>query len=431
MPYNIFVLGLEDRGREALAGLPDAHQYVFHPLLTLQEMQHGMVSLPELLRHTRQRLDAFTGRIDAIVGYWDFPVCMLVPILSANYGLPSKDLASVVKCEHKYWSRLIQQTVIDAVPAFGLLEISDVAPRLPEHMSYPVWVKPIESFSSEGASYVEDDPALLQALAQARERGPRLGTAFDAVLDLVELPEHIVDIPGSAYMVEEAVTGKQCTVEGYSCGDHIQIIGTVDSLHYENSYSFLRYQYPSLLPQHVLDTMADLTRRVIDAMGLKQSTFNVEYFWDETTDRITLLEINSRHSQSHTKLFQWVDGMPNHLAMVDLALGREPQMPHRQGEYAMAAKWMLRRSRDGIVHRVPTAEEIQTIEHSCPNVTIDVVAQEGSQLSAADGQDSYSYVLAEICTAGTDEAQLQQLYQQCCDTLHFDIQDLNNDNSTF
>ena len=44
-----------------------------------------------------------------------------------------------------------------------------------------------------------------------------------------------------------------------------------------------------------------------------------------------VLEVNPQHSQSHAELFEQVDGVPNHLAMLRLALGRDPELPPRQG----------------------------------------------------------------------------------------------------
>ena len=424
MPQHIFVLGLEDRNQVELEALPDADQYVFHSLLSIVTMQEGNVSFPDILRNAQDRLDDFDGTIDAIVGYWDFPVNMLVPILSRQYGLPSKSLEAVVKCEHKYWSRLEQQKVIDEYPPFGLIDIHDPTASLPAHMSYPVWVKPIQSFSSQGAHYAPSPEALRQALEIERQQPHSSGDAFDEVLKFLDLPEEVSDISGHAYMVEEAVRGQQCTLEGYSWDNQVEIIGVVDSICYDDSSSFLRYQYPSKLPDQALEHMAETTRKVIDAVGLKNSTFNIEYFWDESTQRLALLEINSRHSQSHAQIFHWVDGMPNHLAMIELALGRRPQMPRRKGEYRIAAKWMLRRFSDGVVQHVPSPEEVQAVEQQFPALTITIVAKEGRRLSDMEGQDSYSFMLAEIFMAGKSEQELQEIYDSCCDALRFIIEDV-------
>lgn len=423
MPHNIFVLGIDDRNQAELDALPDAEQYVFHSLLTVDEMQEGRVSFSKILQRAQDRLEQFEGSIDAIVGYWDFPVNMLVPILSQRYELRSKDLEAVVKCEHKYWSRLEQQKVIDEFPAFALIDVEDPMATLPTHMSFPVWVKPIQSFSSQGAHYAPDQAGLRAALETERQQLHSTGEAFGEVLRLLDLPEEVSDISGHAYMVEEAVVGQQCTLEGYSWGDQVEVIGVVDSICYDQSSSFLRYQYPSRLPEHALAKMAESTRRVIGAIGLRNSTFNIEYFWDESTQRLALLEINSRHSQSHAGVFRWVDGMPNHLAMMDLALGRRPHMPRGKGDYAIAAKWMLRRFTDGLVLRVPSAAEVKVVEQQFPAVRITIAAKEHQRLSDMEAQDSYSFMLAEIVVAGESERELQSIYDVCCSALVFTIED--------
>lgn len=428
MSQNIFALGLDDLGLEELRTLPAAEQYNFRQLLTFEELQEGTVSLPDLLDRAQRQLDAFDGSIDAIVGYWDFPASMLVPILCDRYGLRSKSLEAVVKCEHKYWSRLEQQKVIDAYPAFDLIDIDDPSATLPDHMSYPAWIKPIKSFSSEGAHYVGDEEQLQEALSEERRAARRLGGAFDDVLEMINLPEDVAGIGGSAFMVEEAARGEQFTVEGFSRGDQVEIYGVIDSVTYEQSSSFLRYQYPSRLPAHVQEKMVDVSRQVITAVGLTESAFNIEYFWDAATERLNLLEVNTRHSQSHAPLFRLVDGRPNHSVMVDLALDRDPHLPRREGQFKTAAKWFLRRFSDGVVHRVPTQQDIAGLEQKLPGTTVAIVAEEGTRLSEAEGEGSYSYTLAEIFTAGGDEAELVDNYDQVVAALDFEIEDLPEEN---
>ncbi len=136
-----------------------------------------------------------------------------------------------------------------------------------------------------------------------------------------------------------------------------------------------------------------------------------------------MLEINPRHSQSHAELFAQVDGAPNHLAMLRLALGRDPELPRRQGPYRVAAKWFLRRWNDGIVRRHPTELEIERVQREIPGVTVVVTAYEGDRLSKLTGQDSYSYIIANIYVGAQDEAELIEKYQRCVRALPFEIDD--------
>ena len=113
MPTDIFVIGLDDENEQVLRRLPFAEAYRFHGLLGPDDLQHGEIDFEALLEKARRQLDAFGGEIGAIVTYWDFPASTLVPLLCRRYGLPSVPLEAVLKCEHKYWSRLEQREVID------------------------------------------------------------------------------------------------------------------------------------------------------------------------------------------------------------------------------------------------------------------------------------------------------------------------------
>lgn len=92
----------------------------------------------------RRQLEKFEGPVDAIIGFWDFPVSSMVPILCQRFGkLCCASLEAVVKYEHKYWSRLERQKVIDEYPRFGLVDPErDTDP--PEGMSFPMWIKPVK-----------------------------------------------------------------------------------------------------------------------------------------------------------------------------------------------------------------------------------------------------------------------------------------------
>jgi len=425
MRRNIFVIGLDEFNLASLQRLADADQYDFHQLLTRQELQTGTVSVPELLDKARRQLDSAEGSIDAIVGYWDFPVSMLVPILCDRYGLRSAALGAVLRCEHKYWSRLEQQKVIDEYVPFGLLDLTDENPSLPTPLSYPVWIKPIKSTASQGALYVENDEQLRNSLVEERRVVNRFGPPFAEVLAMVDLPAEIAAIDTQTCLVEEAASGQQITVEGFSRGGRVEIYGVVDSVSYSGESSFLRYQYPSrLVPAEVQEHMGEVSRRVISALKLRNSTFNIEYFWDHATARLSLLEINARHSQSHALLFELVDGVPNHAYMLDLALDRDPRrVEPGNGPFPMAAKWFLRRFSDGRVRQAPTPEEITQIERRIAGTTVCVIAVEGTRLSEIDGEDSYSFVLAEIYTGGRDEQELREKYTQCVESLNFMIDD--------
>ncbi|GAB3292387.1 ATP-grasp domain-containing protein [Parasphingorhabdus pacifica] len=421
MPANVFVLGLDELNLESLQEMPYLSQYRFHPLLSVAELtESNEINLEALLSKAQRQLESFDGPVDAIIGYWDFPVSSMVPILCERLGLPTTSLQAVAKCEHKYWSRLEQQKVTDAHPAFGIVDLAGT-PEPPEHMRFPMWLKPVKSFSSDLAFKVSDRTEFAEAVAAIRDGIGKVGEPFDYLLEFLGLPDEIAEVGGQACLAEEAVGGQQVTVEGYIRHGQVCAQGVIDSINYEGTSSFLRYQYPSQLPGEVCERLVDISHRVLTQVGLDNSTFNIEYFWNPETGAINLLEVNPRLSQSHARLFEAVDGAPNHQCMVRLALGQDPELPYRQGDYAIAGKCFLRRFADGLVRRVPSTEELERLSQEIPDVTVDVVPKPGDRLADLPGQDSYSYELADIFIGANHHAELIDTYERTVQALHFEF----------
>lgn len=420
---HVFVLGLDDHNREVLESLPDTADYRFHQLLTIDELQYGDdIPVADLLEKAKKQLDAFDGTVDGIIGFWDFPVSTMVPLLCEYAGTPGPSLEAVVKCEHKYWSRLEQQKVIDEYPAFGIVDPDhDGGP--PEGVGFPMWVKPVKSFSSDLAFGVDGPEQYREALAEISKGIGRIGEPFAVVMNKLDLPAEVAEMGGRACVVEEAIDGRQVTLEGYVRGGDVHIFGVVDTVNRDDVPSQDHFQYPSSLPADTADRMAEISRRVIRQVGLDHTTFNIEFFFDADTGRVRVLEVNPRHSQSHAELFADVDGVANHRAMLRLALGRDPEVPHRQGRYAIAAKRFLRRLDDGRAVRVPTPDEIAAVEQAVPAVTVDVIVGEGDRLSELPDQDSYSYKIANIYVGGTDQDELAAKFDRCAEMLTFEFSD--------
>jgi hypothetical protein len=416
---TIAVLGGDEANLELLRRMPGHERQTFVPVLHHNEMQEGEVSIPDLLDRAVRTLDERDAPVDAVIGFWDFPISTLVPLLAARYGLHAASLEAIVKCEHKYWSRLEQREVIDEHPRFGLVDLDD--PRLPDGLRYPVWLKPVKSYSSELAFHVADDQQFAEAVSEIRDGIGRLGRPFEWVLDQLDLPPAIAEVGGQACLVEEAMSGARAATEGYVHDGEVVVYGVLDSITYPERSSFLRHQYPSQLPARVQRRLVEVSERVIERIGLDWTTFSVEFFCDPDSGDVCLLEINPRHSQSHAELFADVDGIANHHAIVELALGRDPDLPRGKGPYAIAAKWYHRRFSDGVLRRGPTPEEIARIEREIPGVRVTPVAREGQRLSELLGQDSYSFELADLIVGARDEPELVAKYERAVSALTYEF----------
>lgn len=418
---HVFVIGLTDPDLERLRRIGGADGLRFHSLFHHDEIR-GLDAFPidDLLREADRRLDEANSEVDGIIGYWDFPVSEMIPILCGPRGLPSASLESILRCQHKYWGRLEQRRVVpEHTPEFALVQPYEEAPQPP--LPYPFWLKPVRSYRSHLGFRIADRRAFDRAVDEIRRELPRISEPFGRILDRVELPPEVASAGEHACIAEAIIGGRQCTLEGYAHRGDVRVYGVVDSIRYPNSSSFARYQYPSALPRQVKRRMAEAAERFIAHVGYDAAPFNMEFFYDRPRDRIHLLEVNTRISHSHTDLFEKVDGVSNQEVSVDLALGMEPRPPHRRGEFRHAAKCFVRRFSEGTVRRVPTPDEIAELERAFPGTTVHLEVDEGTRLGDLPDQDAYSYELAAVYVGAQSRRDLLRRYREIASRLRFEF----------
>ncbi|TWF95283.1 ATP-grasp domain-containing protein [Saccharopolyspora dendranthemae] len=418
-PKNVFLLGPDERNFALMQELEHLAPYRLHPLLDKETLMYGDTGLEQLLADAQERIENFPEPVHAIVGYWDFPVSSMVPILATQNGLPGPSLEAVVKCEHKFWSRLVQREVTDAHPSFAIVDLDN--PETPPGMRFPVWLKPVKSYSSDLAFKANDSEELRARVADIRDGIGDVGRAFDFLLSKLELPPEIEETGGMACLAEETVRGEQITTEGYVHGGRAHVYGIVDSVCYPDTSSFLRFQYPSGVPEQVQNRATQISQDVIEHIGLDDSTFNIEFFWDTESDALNVLEINPRLSQSHAPLFELVDGLPNHQAMVQLSVGEKPTLPDRGGRQRVAAKWFQRVFQDAFVTATPSEADLARVREEVPGATVDIIAEPGHRLSELPAQDSYSYELFAVYLGAEDEEDLRGKFDRCIELLPFTL----------
>ncbi|XKH61118.1 hypothetical protein LG290_05050 [Halomonas sediminis] len=427
MTWNVFVVGYDDLGKELLPKLRHVEDYHFRGLLPLDEVAHAAeYDFDQLVADARRELEDFSGVVDAIVGYWDFPTSALLPVLRENLGLPGPSLEAVLKCEHKYWSRLEQSRAVpDCVPPFQAVDPFDENAVDTIEIDYPFWIKPVKAHSSYLGFLIENAEQLESVLPTIRKGIGNFGKPLNQVMKYLDLPDDIAPVTGNQCIAEGIISaGWQCTLEGFVQNGEIQVTGMIDSVRKGHRSVLLRYEYPSALPDDVQQRIIDYARRVMTQIGYDNAPFNIEFYHDQENDKLWLLEINSRLSRSHAAIFQLVDGAPHFQVMVDLGVGITPRMPRGEGRYPLAAKQMLRVFEDGIVRRVPSEEEIQRVKQAFPGTIFYLNVREGVRLSELFHQDSYSYELGVLFIGAENRDDLEERIEQCRDMLTFDIEPL-------
>jgi len=421
---NIFVLGLTDVQRQELETVRHAEEYRFHGVLDYEQLVNTTdFDFEQLLRDARKELDSCDGTVDAIIAHWDFPVSVLSAVLAAEYGLPAPSLTSLLKSEHKYWSRLEQRlSVPECVPGFASFDpFADDALESID-LDFPFWVKPVKAHSSNLGFKIGDEVQFDEAIAEIREHIEEIGDAFNDALQRVTLPPELSGADGNSCLAEQFVQGIQVAPEGTMFRGQYNVHGVFDMHTDAAGTSFARLDYPaSSVPEHVQQRMIDLTERYLRQVGYDNGCFNSEFMWDEAADKLWMIEVNTRISQSHSDLFAKVDGVSNHEVAIDLSLGQPPRMPHREGQFAVAAQCMIFHDEDAVVTRVPTAADKADIERLYPGTLLTLQVAQGDRLSEMPGQDSYRFVVGKLYIGADSSEQLQEKYRAITAEIPFEF----------
>jgi hypothetical protein len=95
--------------------------------------------------------------------------------------------------------------------------------------------------------------------------------------------------------------------------------------------------------------------------------------------------------------------------------------------FNVATHFMLRTVESGREIRVPSPEAIAHLGHRQPSTRVKVALKPEQHLSELQGQDTYSYELAEVYIGGRDQLDLLDKYDEALTALQFDI---DNDEQT-
>ena len=244
-------------------------------------------------------------------------------LLAERMGWPGTPVNAVLACQHKLYAREVLQRVCPEVnPMFQRLDARYGGP-VPQDLPYPLFIKPVKAAFSVLARSVHSHAEL--------HAHTRFGTReLWVIRHLVEPFERIMRerLPqaGTAHslMVEGLVDAPQYCLDGYVQNGELHRLGLVDVAMYPGTQAFMRFDYPSQLAQAVVERATDVARRFLREIGFTHGLFNMEFFHDPQTDRITVIEFNPRLASQFSDLYRRVDGIDLHELALALAHGRDP-----------------------------------------------------------------------------------------------------------
>jgi len=265
-------------------------------------------------------------------------------LVAERLGLPGTSPESILAAQHKLHARrVLQQVAPEANLGFAALQ-ADYGEPIPDGLRYPTYVKPVKAAFSVLARRIASRDEL--------QRHTRFGKReLWVIRRLVEPFERIcrTRLPqaGTAHamLLEEPVPPQvaQYNLDGWVQDGHVQALGVVDAVMVPGTQSFMRWEHPSRLAPAVQARALDVARRFLGAIGYRHGLFNLEFFHDARTDRLSVIECNPRLASQFGDLYTRVQGLDAHGIGVALALGDDPRrVPRTEPTAGVAASLVYR-----------------------------------------------------------------------------------------
>ena len=330
-------------------------------------------------------------------------------LVAERLGLPGASPESVLAAQHKLHARrVLQQVAPEANLAFSELD-ADYGGPVPDGLVYPQFVKPVKAAFSVLARSVRDRGELhahtrfgkrelwvIRRLVEpfervARGRLPQAGSAHRMMLE-APIPHHTA----------------QFNLDGWVFKGRTQSLGVVDAIMYPHTQAFMRWEFPGKLAAAVQQRALDIARRFLEAIDYRHGFFNMEFFHDPATDRLTVIEFNPRLASQFADLYQRVLGVDAYAMSVALALGRDPaEVPRRAPTAGMAASQVYRVFSPTAPAPMPDARQCAHLAAEFPDALLFTYPKSGHSL-ARDFKWLGSYRLGIVHLGGRDEHDLRE-----------------------
>ena len=266
-------------------------------------------------------------------------------LLAEKMGWPGTCPKAVAACQHKLYARQVLQQVAPEANVACQKLASAYGEDVPEGLSYPVFVKPVKAAFSVLAQVVRSRDELQ---AFTRFGAYELWVIKHLVRPFENVQQRLLPGAGTAHsmMLEEPVQqarGLQYSLDGVAFNGQIKPLGIVDSVMYPGTQAFMRFDYPTRLPQTAQGQALDVAQRFLTAVGFSHGLFNMEFFYDTATQELKVIEFNPRMASQFADLYQRVDGINLHAMALELAHGRDPwALPRAAATAGCASSFVYR-----------------------------------------------------------------------------------------
>ena len=330
-------------------------------------------------------------------------------LVAEELGLPGATPESVLAIQHKLHARAVLQQVAPAANLASQRLQAAYGEDIPHGLAYPAFVKPVKAAFSVLAREVRSRDEL-QAHTRFGRRElwviRRLVEPFERVLQQ-RLPQ-----AGTAHslMLEAPLprATPQFNLDGWVWRGQAQALGVVDAIMYPGTQAFMRWEHPSGLDPGVQQRALDVAQQFLAAVGYSHGFFNMEFFYDPASDRLSVIEFNPRLASQFGDLYRRVQGRDAYAMSLALALGQDPASLPRSQPTAGAAASQVYRSFDPTAQvRMPDAAQQAQVAKAFPDARLFLYPKTGHSL-ARDFKWLGSYRHGIVHLGGRDAADLRE-----------------------
>jgi biotin carboxylase len=406
----------------------------FERHLNPQEQAHAgfdLFSFPSNAQLVGFDLDKFANKVakkfpgvSAVLSNHEQFGALAAALVAEKLGLPGTPPKAVVACQHKTLARqILQEVAPEANVPFAemLCAYGDPVPHpLPAGLSYPTFVKPVKAAFSVLARTVKN-----QAELQAHTRfGWR---ELWVIRRLVEPFERVAqrlfpNIPTAHRMLLEQPVGlhkhiNQYNLDGYVFKGEVTAMGVVDAVMYPGTQAFMRFDYPSKLVPAIQARALEIAQRFLKRIGFTHGMFNMEFFYDEQSDRLSVIEFNPRLASQLADLYRRVDGRCPHAMALALARGQDPAgIARTDTGLGTASSFVYRCFEPGTEPLMPSDTQVKRLQKVFEDALFLPMPKSGHSLDR-DYKWLGSHRYGILHLGGRDEAHLRERCERASELL--------------
>lgn len=230
-------------------------------------------------------------QIDGIVAYASDPAAPTAAYVSEKMGLPGNPFKSVELLTQKdLFREFLAENGFCTPLAKGYSSYEEIGTEI-DNFKFPVMVKPVDSSGSKGVVKVYTKSELYNAVEEALSYSR-----------------------GKRFIIEEFIQkkGYQVSGDGFSVDGQLVFTSYGNELYSgkgTREYVALGEFWPSLLSDELKNKIDNELQRLITALGMRTSAYNIEVILDEN-DNVYILELGPRNGGSYIpQLIQYATGV--------------------------------------------------------------------------------------------------------------------------